>query len=194
MSLYGNNLLSEKKMRTLTCDPTTEVIGQAILSFVHNLQSAEIRPHLVRHDLDQIDPSQWYPVSRFFDMLNEMYAEGNTTSNLVAIGMSVVDNMVVPPEMVGAPLSAYLEGWDFLYKHQHRNGQMGEIRAERLAPTHYRIIFSDLYPDDFSYGIAFGMARRFLPPGTPFTVAYTEGNVNRDDGGQVTMLDVKWQA
>ena len=57
---------------------------------------------------------------------------------------------------------------------QHRNGDVGEERAEKLGDKHLRLIMKTPYPDDLAYGVVWGMARRFLPTGTHFTVKYDE--------------------
>ena len=68
-----------------------------------------------------------------------------------------------------------------------------QTRSEKISDTHFKVSFTDLYPDDFSYGIMCGYGQRFLPPGTDFTVAYDPDIVPRDKGGQgATVIHIYW--
>jgi len=184
-------------MRTLSCDPGMEMVGQAMLSFIDNVQTDDIQPYLAKHGLKNIRPDQWYPASKLMDLMNDMAAGTNLSSNLVAIGMQMSTNMVMPPDMEHAPLSVILEAWDVLYHLQHRNLKnpnidIGYVKAQKVTDTHYTTIHKHLYPDDFTYGIAYGMARRFLPKGTSFKVKYDDKTPTRDNGGDVTIIHVVW--
>jgi hypothetical protein len=52
-----------------------------------------------------------------------------------------------------------------------------------------------VYPDDMSYGILYGYARRFLPPGTKFKVYYDPDVLPRDQGGSenYTIIHISWE-
>lgn len=184
-------------MRHLSCDPGMELIGQAALSFINNVQSSEIHPYLVKYGLTNVQPDQWYPASKIMDLMNDMAHGTNLTSNLVAIGMEIATNMVMPPEMEHAPLVAILEAWDVLYHMQHRNlvnpgVDIGYVKLEKVTENHYTTIHRHLYPDDMTYGLAYGMAKRFLPKGTHFKVKYDSEAPNRDQGGSVTIIHIMW--
>jgi hypothetical protein len=185
-------LKADSKMRILTCDPQTEIIGQTVLSFVDNVQADEIQPYLVKYGLEHIQPELWYPAKKQLDMMNDMAREVNLSSNLVAIGMAIVEKMLLPPEMETAPLANILLGWDGLYHMQHRGGEIGYVKTERISDTHYTTTHRHIYPDDMTYGLAYGMARRWLPSTTRFTVKYDENIPNRDNGGDVTVIHVEW--
>lgn len=113
--------------------------------------------------------------------------------NLVAIGMAVATKMVMPPDLVHAPLPVILSLWNDLYHMQHRNGNIGEVKAEKISDTHYRTTHTHLYPDDMVWGLAYGMAKRFLPPGAHFKVEYSPQSPRLDEGdGDQTVVDVIW--
>lgn len=180
-------------MRILQCDPETELIGQAMSSIIDNLQSDEIHPILKKHNINTIVPDQWYKAQDFLDALNELHKSSGAMSNMVAVGMSVAEKMVTPPDLANAPLSLILNLWNDLYHLQHRGGKnMGYVKTEQLGETHFRTIHDHLYPDDFVYGLAYGMARRFLPRGTTFQVTYVEDKPRKDNGGDITVIDVIW--
>jgi hypothetical protein len=44
-----------------------------------------------------------------------------------------------------------------------------------------------------TYGMAYGMAKRWLPRGTHFSVRYDPNIPNMDNGGEVTIIHVKWE-
>ena len=92
-------------MRKLTVAPEVEVIGAVMLSIVNNVRADEIRPLLEKYDLTDIDPQQWYPAHRWLSVMNELAESDGFTSNYVAIGMKVAENVVLPPQLQGAPLS-----------------------------------------------------------------------------------------
>jgi hypothetical protein len=180
-------------MRVLQCDPETELIGQAMSSIVDNIQSEEIEPVLRKHNISEIDPQKWYKAQDFLNALNELHKSYGAMGNMVAVGMSVAEKMVTPPELANAPLPTILGLWNDLYHLQHRGGaNMGYVKTEQLGETHYRTIHDHLYPDDFVYGLAYGMARRFLPRGTNFQVKYVEDAPRKDKGGDITVIDVIW--
>jgi hypothetical protein len=120
-------------MRTLTCHPSIEVIGQTLLSFIDNTEREEIAPYLIKHGLDHLEPDQWYPLNKFQTMLNDM-ANGDTSisSSLVAIGMGIVEKMIVPPELETAELGTILMLWNDLYHLQHR-GILAACRPKNSA-------------------------------------------------------------
>ncbi len=175
-------------------DPETEVIGQAMLSIVENLQQESIKPFLVRHNLTHIEPETWYPAERFVNLLREISDASGGMGNLTAIGMAISTKLLMPPDLENAPLSVILSLWNDLYHMQHRNGNIGEVQVEKITETHYRTIHTHLYPDDVTWGLAYGMAKRFLPYGTEFTVLYEPPAPRLDYGdGDRTIIDVKWE-
>lgn len=179
-------------MRRLTCDSDVELIGQTVQAYLDNMESENIQPILEKHDLLNIQPDQWYSAQQFLNVLNELSERSNMSSSFVAIGMAVVEKMVVPPELEAASLGEVLAGWNNLYQIQHRGGEIGYIVVEKISDTHYKTIHRNIYPDDMSYGVAYGLARRWLPKGTPFTVKYDEHEKRMDNGGVETIIHLQW--
>ncbi len=110
---------------------------------------------------------------------------------MVAVGLRVAEYQTLPPELKQASLGQMLMRWGDVYKLQHR-GEVGDIETIRVSDTHYMCIHRNIYPDDLHYGVAYGMARRYLPPGTEFTVMYDEDTLPMDRGGDRTIIHVKW--
>src|SRR5262249_38601130 len=140
-------------IRTLTCPANAEVLGAPMQSFIDNVQADIIYPYLEKYGLTRIDPDQWYPLETWLKVLNDLAAGTNISSNMVAIGLGVVNNMLTPPEMDVAPLSAILDGWDALYHMQHRGKNIGGVAIEKISAKHYKTIHDNVYPDDMTYGV-----------------------------------------
>ncbi len=175
-------------------DPQLEVIGSSILGIVNNSHREEIQPIIEKHRLNEIDPEQWYPLTQFLAVLEEIAAAPGGMLNLVAVGMAQIDNLVytMPQELKGAPLITFINLWDSLYHQIHRNGEIGSVTAEQVTPTFIRTTHNHFYPDDLAYGVAYGMAKHFLPPKTHFTVSYDPNTPHIDIGGDITIIDIKW--
>lgn len=180
-------------MRTLTCEPQIEVIGSNVLSLLENLQADEIRPYTIKHNLDKIELDQWYPLTNWLNLMNDLAEETNLSSNLVAIGIKLAEKVNLPPHMKDATFHDILMSWDDIYHHQHRGGEIGHHHVEQVEDNYYVCTFTDVYPDDFKYGLAYGFARRFLPKGTPFNIRYRDAFNRMDLGGaENTIMEIKW--
>ncbi|NDJ61389.1 MAG: hypothetical protein GYB67_09700 [Chloroflexi bacterium] len=180
-------------MRILTCDPHAEVRGLALLAFVNNLNADEIRPTLERHGIGEVDPDRWYPMQNWLNVLNDLSHQDNHSSNLVAVGLAVANQPILPPELdASAALHQVLLNWNNSYQSLHRGADVGYHHIEKVSETHYRATSTALYPDDFFYGVAYGFARRFLPPDVDFSVAFDDDTPNLDDGGENTVINIKW--
>lgn len=180
-------------MRYLTCDPRAETLGANILAYMENLREFHSSSILRRHGLANLEPNQWVSTQKFLDALNEMWQKSDFMSMLVAVGMSVGE--LVPMPQAHPDLAEALNTWNDLYQRLHRNADVGQIKCERENATHFKLTFTDLYPDDFSYGMMYGYAKRFLPPGTQFSIYYDPKVTPRDRGGRdgCTVIHARWQ-
>lgn len=181
-------------MRKLTCPPGTETLGTILSGFADNIQAVETRPIMEKYGFGNIDPFKWYPVKMLLDALNELAKNSNTMPNFVAIGMFIGENVPIPPEMENPTLEDVLMIWDDLYQGLHRGGDVGSIKIEKVSDTYFKTRQAGLYPDDMSYGVLYAYGRRFLPPGTHFTVFYDPEVPPRDHGGDgdATYINIRW--
>jgi hypothetical protein len=182
-------------MRHLTAPADLELLGAMTTVFVNNLQGMETAPVFQKYGLVNLDPQQWYPAYKFMDAMNELAVHGNISSNMLAIGMEVGKITPLPPEMSNPTLGEVLMMWNDLYHAVHRGhkGNIGKIVCEKVSDSHYTTSHTDLYPDDFSYGIVYGFARRFLPHGSRFRVYYENEAKRRDLGtADITVIHVQW--
>ena len=180
-------------MRTLTCEPSVEVIGVAMLSIVENIHAEELHPHLRRYGLEHIEPTKWYPAERWLNVMNDMAEQTNLMSNLVAIGLKIAEKVMLPPEFANVTAPQILEMWNEVYHMQHRGSDIGHIVAEKIDDKTYKLTLSTLYPDDLEYGVCYGFLRRFLPRGTSFKVWYDGDVLRKDQGGTETIMHVAWE-
>ncbi len=180
-------------MRKLTCDSQLEVLGQNMRALIDNLKSERTRPIMEKYRIADAEPDEWYPAIWLMDALDEMAQDSDVMFNMVAIGMSIGEMMPLAVEYDNPTLEQALMDWDASYQAIHRNGDAGGIQVEKVSDTHFKVSFTDLYPDDWSYGIMFGQGRRFLPPGTNFKVIYDAEITPRDKGGQgPTVIHIQW--
>jgi hypothetical protein len=161
-------------------------------SFIDNVQADTIYPYLEKYGLTEIDPDNWYPLQTWLDVLNDMATGTNISSNMVAIGLGVINNMVTPPGMENATLQEVLDGWHALYHMQHRGENIGGVIIEKISDSHYKTIHNNVYPDDMTYGVAYGLARRYLPSETRFKVYYDMSEPHMDEGGKRTIIHIEW--
>ncbi len=181
-------------MRKLTCPLTVETIGVNLKAFSENLQSDETKPVMQKYGLLDTLPYEWYSGHTLLEALNELIAQPNFTFNFVAIGMEIGKICPLPPELKDPSIGQVLMVWNDIYQGIHRNGDVGLIRCEAVGSKHYRAVLTDVYPDDFSYGILYGFARRFLPTGTHFKVFYDKEITPRDQGSNgPTIIHLTWE-
>ena len=181
-------------MRKLTCPTNVELLGLYIDSFVSNLQGTETKPIMEKHGLTNLDPYGWYPCHKWMEAMSELAQLPNVSENLVAIGMEIGKAIPVPAGLDKPTLEQMLMGIDAAYQGVHRNSDVGKYVFEKVDEKHYRLIHTDLYPDDLTYGIVYAFAKRFLPPKTRFKVYYDEQIMPRDQGGNgPTVIHVTWE-
>jgi hypothetical protein len=152
-------------------DPHVEVIGIAILAVTEGMtQEADIaHAVMAAHGLDPVVPDQWYSQQEWLYVLKEI-AEGanNAMFNLVSIGMKIPENALFPPGIDSA--IAALQSIDVAYHMNHRGGEIGNYKTTVIDDRNVDFLCENPYPDDFDYGIIYGMARRFCPPNLIFSV------------------------
>jgi hypothetical protein len=174
-------------------DPNVEVIGQNLLSFMQNVEADAIRPILEKHGLTKINPEQWYPMQQWLDVLSDLSQQSGAMFNMVAIGAAISETAIMPPEVEQMSLEQFLLLINDVYQMQHRNGDAGHVKAERLGAKHMCLEAYVPYPDDLEYGTAYGFARRFLPPQISFTVEYDPDTPRRELGGDITLIHIQWE-
>ncbi len=147
-------------------DPNAEVIGRSMLSNFQNLHRDNFIPILHKHGIDEIDPAGWYSQQKWLDILKEVTeASGDELFDLVAVGMAIAGLAPFPPE-IDTVKKAFV-ALDKVYQGNHRNGNVGELTCERSDDKSVYVRMNSPYPNNFLYGVGYGIAKRFTPPGSP---------------------------
>lgn len=180
--------------RYVSFDPNVEIIGQNVLGYLECINRENVLPFLQQRGLDNIDPQKWYPLQDWLDVLNDLENQsgGGAMMDFVSIGMKIAELAQFPPEFDQLPFDELLAVNDRAYQMQHRNGDAGYQTTEKISEGHVTITLKTPYPDDLAYGVVWGECKRFLPAGTNFTVFYDESAPRHDDGGDVTVIHIKW--
>lgn len=176
-------------------DSSVEVNGATVLGFIQCVNRDNILPFLRARGLEHIEPDQWYPLQDYLDVLNDMAdrAGGGAMMDFVSIGMKIAETSPFPPEFDELPFADVLVASNTAYQMAHRNGDVGYTHAEKVAAGHVRLTMRMPYPSDLSYGVNWGMCRRYLPAGTQFTVTYDEDLPRFEEGGDETVIHIRWE-
>ncbi len=180
-------------MPRYTCDPRMEVSGQTAMALIVNLEHDQIKPILETHGIGRIDPKQWYPVQKLLDVFSDVSELSGAMFNFVAVGMAAgeLGAKNLPSEMKAMSLEDFLLTYAQIWQTRHRNADPDQMKAEKVDHHHIKIIGKTPYPDDILYGIFFAYARFFLK--RSFVVKYDENTPRRDQGGEETIIHVRWE-
>jgi hypothetical protein len=143
--------------------------------------------------MTNINPKAWYPQQKMLDIYNDMESsQAESMFDFVSIGMKQAENAIVPPQFASLPLLTILQSVTEVFKLNNRGTDIGEIHCETVNDNHVKIILRVTTPDTIWYGIFYGFVRRFIPKGKPFTIAFDPDVPRREEGGDVTIIHIKW--
>jgi hypothetical protein len=173
----------------LAFDAQVEVKGAAILATLQGIDIDLVAPVAEKYGLVDVQADKWYPQQAWLDTLKALdETQLGGTLNLVAVGMKIPDTADWPPEVDS--FEAALFSIDTAYHMNHRNGEIGHYKAERINDHQIDVTCDNPYPCFFDYGIVYAMARRFGPKGG-YTVTHDEGSCRRK-GDEACVYHVKW--
>ncbi len=173
--------------------PDHEAPGKVWIDLANAIGSEEIMPYFEKHGMTNIDPNAWYPMQKIVDIYNDMAGKKTGVMfDFVSIGMKEAEQAIVPPHFESLPLLTNLQAIEAVFKLNNRGTDPGEVRCETVTDTHVKMILRVVTPDDLWYGIFYGYVRRFAPKGTHFTVYYDPDVPHRDNGGEKTIIHIKW--
>lgn len=171
-----------------------EMIGAAMQAYFKNMRSAEVNEFLqevlAKYNYESLEADQWYPSQLALDLYRLITQEGSGMTDLVAIGMQMVEDAPYPADIDSIPKALGLlnEG----YKMGIRNYPEDEgYDIELIGDRHVRVHEHCPYPHDIMYGYIYGLSRRFCPPNGQLTVVRTY--LNEDDpDSDGAIYDVTW--
>jgi hypothetical protein len=174
-------------------DPNAEIVGTTVSGFTKSVLYEDLTGVLKRHNLDNIDPTQWYPVQNLLNVYNDMAVKGNTSSVFVSLGMAAVQVSLdhMPAAMKSLTLAQFLSNYDSVWQSRHRGGDVGYVRFEQVNDNHFVMTFKSPYPDDIFYGAFYAYARHFCPRNKRFSVSYDTNHPRRDRGGEETVIHIR---
>ncbi len=175
-------------------EPTVEVSGRPMLGFIQGIGQQTIQPYLEKHKVTDINPTEWYPLQKWLDVLSDLAKErpGMQTVNFVSIGMKIAEVIQFPPGFEELPFEQKILGIADNYQRDHRQGDAGEQIGEIVEDHHIKLTVRTPYPDDVWYGVYYGACRRFCPPGVQYTVEYDKHELRLEQGGKATIVHILW--
>jgi hypothetical protein len=179
-------------MTSFSYDPDVEICGRAMLALLECVIAPDIMHLLKRHHLEKIDADQWYPLQSWLDVFQDIIKELGFQGNLdlVAIGMKFVEKAQLPSGI--HTLEDALIATNDTYQLNHRNGYAGEMAIIILGPGHLQVIDHTPYPEDFTYGMLYRLARQFNPPGVSPIVRHDDQSPCRQRGDDSCTYDITW--
>jgi hypothetical protein len=177
--------------------PGAEIMGYVFAPYTSPSQpySEEARQFFSDKGYAEFEPMTWYPLSllsQWYNHLEPAYGEGATSSYLVACGVYLANLAVLPDSFSQLPFDQIMTSWGQGIEMNYRQLEKVYAQVEFLGPTHAMQRFYMPHPDDYLYGISYGLCKRLLPPGHQFTIYFDETKPRRDYGGEETFMHVEW--
>ncbi len=160
-----------------------------MLGFLECIGNERVRPVLQKYRLLPLEPTQWYPLQVWADVMREL---SGSTMDLVSIGMKMMDVAPWPSGFEKLPFIEILQHINLAYQANHQ-GDVGGYLVEVVDEHHAIIDVQVPYPDDLVYGAYWQICKKFLPAGTYFTVHFDDAAPLRKEGGQVTKIHLTWK-
>jgi len=169
-----------------------EVRGEVVLAILESMLGlgAEAQRLLGRNGITGPGAGTWHPLAGLLAAFAEI-EEGKTDTTLFNIGHKIHRNAVVPKD-----IDDFLEALariDEAYHMNHRGGEIGHYRFERLEGNHARIISTSLYPCEFDRGVVHGFSALARPAGLDRVfVVHDEALPCRRRSGESCTYDITW--
>ncbi len=172
----------------ISFDPGVEVSGHVVFSTLA-APDEQTKPVMERYGLGDVDPESWYPLQALLDVLQELAERGHF--NMVAIGMTIPDVAMFPPEINTIEDALILLGE--AYQMNHRGGEIGEYVFKKTGEQIGEMLCRNPYPSDFDYGLIYRLIQKHRPDdSSKFQVARDDSISNRKNGGDACIYHVSW--
>ena len=173
-------------------NPDHEVLGVLILSYRNSINQQNYHELYTQMGLDNVQPDQWYPFQRLLDVFNAIAERNDAMMDFVSIAMASAIGAPMPPEFDQMPFTQVMLAFNHSLEGVNRGSDYGYTHVIEVEPNHMRINARYPAPDDSLYGGVYCYAKRFLPKGSHFTLRYDETIPRREEGGDVTVMHLKW--
>lgn len=168
-----------------------EVNGETVLSVVSGMgifkdNALQI---LKENGIDNPKPGQWYLQQSWLNAFKTI-AERIGKTTLYQIGKSIPESAKFPSEI--NDIHKALSAIDIAYHMNHRNGEIGYYKYEKINERTVKIICQNPYPTDFDKGIIDAMAKKFKPKDSFVKVTLDEKQLVRNKGAESDTFIVSW--
>lgn len=168
-------------------DPNVEVRGVSMVS-INQAIGEKAAPVLKKYNLEVIEPDGWYSQQNYLNAFQEVSRMG--FFNLISIGMRIPDLALFPP------INSVEEALSLLnaaYQMNHRGGDIGEYRLEKVSGREARMICRNPYPSDFDYGLIYRLTQKFLPEDSTGAIVIRDDTApTRKKGADSCSYTIKW--
>lgn len=171
----------------------TKVLGAVALSILGASRLSELQPYFEKYGIADCKPDEYYPVDSLAPMMDEIVRDHQKVDSMfdfVSMGIANGHSVPLPPEV--NTLEKWLTIFEGRYGTLYHGTNIGYVKCEKLAPTHYQVRVCWPWVDDIAFGMIYGMCQRFLPSGHDFSVYYDESAPRADNGGPETVIHVEW--
>jgi hypothetical protein len=173
----------------------SKVSGRAMGDIVQCLRYDPIRSYLEKHGIATDGLARGESLATWLSMFGDLISQkGNALLDLVSVGQLAVEADPTLTRLLERALSTEQSGLaSYSRPHARSNGNGKNWAVDVVEDGHVQITTATPYPDDLLFGVFYGMARRFLPANTPFTVLFDNAVPTRDRGGEVTIIHIVWE-
>ena len=178
-----------------TFDRDVEVNGRTVLSIVEkgmgrfsDAYRERAIAALAEAGIRDPSPDEWYPQQAWLDAF-ETIATDLQPHVLDRLGEQLPDVADWPQE--SATVSGGLRGIDEAYRRNHRGGEIGEYRFERIDERAGEVTCHTPYPCPFDRGLIRGVATEHAPVDS-FVFIEETGTDCRREGGEACTYTVYW--
>ena len=172
-------------------DPYPEVLlrGQVFLSIVQSINffdfESVVNTWLAESKIGTIDPAAWYPRQEWLNLLKKLEKYSNTSENQVSIGVKVIENAELPPDLMITDVADAINILIMVYVNEQKNLPEGDTGYEvrKVDEKTYEILDTNPYLFHVNYGYIWGILRRFLK--TDFSLTHEYLNPENPEMGAI---------
>jgi len=169
-----------------------EVNGETVLSVVDGMgafQSKAIQI-LAENGISNPQAGKWYSQQAWLDAF-KVIAEKMGGATIFLIGKGIPKNAQFPSDI--DTLDKALASIDIAYHMNHRGGEIGSYRYEKLTERSAKLTCRNPYPCDFDRGIITTMVQKFKPKGVlNIKVRHDDTSPCRKEGADSCTYFIEW--
>jgi hypothetical protein len=173
-------------------NPKAEVKGEYILPILDCAGPFRDAPLqiLAEFGIPEPDPNAWYSMQAYLNTIKKV-AEKMGPATLGAIGKWVPED--VPWVDNISSLQDGLNSINTVYAANHRNGDVGSFKYEKVDDKSGKLICNTPYPDELDRGIIEAVARKFKEKSMLFVRVKLETSLpTRTKGADTSTFIVSW--